>query len=141
MTKIAESRATFGNCWNAIHRPSGEYSGSAARVSMENVVSSCSPAPSGLILQMFVQHCPNEACSNTRCLPFGDHDGSPLNPPRWVICWTSLPSDLMVKISTARVRSESKAIRLPSGDQSEILLFAPAAAVTCLTSLPSDFIV
>src|ERR1700686_856165 len=140
MTKIAEGGAPFGNCWNAIHRPSGEYSGSAVRVSIENVVSLCGPAPSGLILQMFVQHCPNEACSNTRCLPFGDHDGSPLNPWRSVICWTSLPSDLMVKISTAPVRSESKAIRLPSGDQSEITLL-PAAAVSCLTSLPSEFIV
>jgi hypothetical protein len=141
MTKIAESPGPFGNCWNAIHRPFGEYSGSAANVSTENAVSSRSPEPSGLILQMLVQHCPNEACPNTSCLPFGDHDGSPLNPRKSVTCWTSLPSDFMVKISTAPVRSESKAIRLPSGDQSEITLFAPAAAVSCVTSLPSGFIV
>ena len=52
-------------------------------------------------------------------LPSGDQDGSPVNPLMWVILSTSLPSAFMVYTCHAPVRSLSKTISRPFGDQSE----------------------
>src|ERR1700741_4769468 len=58
-----------------------------------------------------------ETCeSNTICWPSGDHLGVPLNEWKLLNCKASLPSRFDTHTSCEPERSDSKTMRLPSGD-------------------------
>src|SRR5207244_10691579 len=106
-----------GQLTRATHAPSGDHAGSTSSLALNVILRPLDP--STFITMMSSLVAPGSpTTTQANRVPSGDQSGSKKRPPVVTACWFDPPA-FMTTMSEPypRIRFETNAIRLPSGDQ------------------------